>query len=59
MGYSRKNPNSGFEDMEFPGGIKGIACRNSRVWLKNKWSWNFQEVSHNFAEFPAVKACFM
>ena len=23
------------------------------------WTWNFRGVSHNFAEFPGVKACFL
>ena len=33
-----------------------------KLWISigfGFWSWNFQRVSHNFAEFPGVKACFL
>ena len=34
-------------------GIQERTCENHNVC-----SWNFKWVSHNFAEFPGVKACF-
>ena len=38
MGYSKKNPNRGVEDMEFAEGIKEIACGISGGSLKTKWN---------------------
>ena len=42
-----------------------VKCNiRSRPWgleyaLQGVLSWNFQEVSYKFAEFPGVKACFL
>ena len=43
LGYFRKNQN-GVEDMEFPRGIKEIACEISRGWPRKNY----------YVEFPGV-----
>ena len=74
ISYSRKNQTGGVEDMEFPGVLKtflgsikkevkfpGVLKKNSSGISMGLgfWSWNFQGVSHNFAEIPWAKVCFL
>ena len=46
------------KEVEFQGVLKKSSCGISFKGL-DFWAWNFQGVSHNFAEFPEVKACFI
>ena len=44
------------KEVEIPGVFKKNSCRISMGL--GFWPWNFQEVSHKFAEFLVTKACF-
>ena len=46
------------KEVEFQGVLKKSSCGISNKGL-DFWAWNFQGLSHNFAEFPGVKACFI
>ena len=52
-----KIPGVNLKRLEFPGVIKKKSCRISMGL--GFWRWNFQVVSHNFADFPRVKLCFL
>ena len=45
------------KEVKFPGVLKKNWCTISMG--PGFWPWNFQEVPHNFAEFPGVKVCFL
>ena len=42
--------------MEFPGVLMKKSC--GIFYGFGFWQWNFQRVSHNFAEFPGVRTSF-
>ena len=44
------------KEVEFPGVFKKNPSGISMDL--GFWCWNFESVSHSFAEFPGVKACF-
>ena len=43
------------KEVEFPGVYK----KNLISMCLGFWPWNFEGVSHNFTEFPEMKACFL
>ena len=43
------------KEVEFPGVFIKKLCGISKGL--GFWPWNFQKVSHNFTEYPGVKAC--
>ena len=46
------------KEVKFPGVCKENLCGIGSMGLSFS-TWNFQRMSHNFAEFPEVKACFL
>ena len=55
------------EHVEIPGGqlkkkwdFPGYSRKSHGILMGlGFWPWNFQGESHNFAEFPGVKTCFL
>ena len=45
------------KEVEFPGLLQKNSCGISMGI--GFWTWNFEGMSHNFAEFPGVKVCFL